>query len=182
MTELFQTAPGVVSTGITKTGDMLKMACTRAAGSKYPQQGILLGQLVHKEEEKANPKGKGKLIGDGLSCLLFGDWFYERVVEFEAWQQREEREKEARLEAREERGEALAKWREQQEEKKVAIAARRAEWETEKQVWETEKAAAKLAKKKFDRPKPLLKKLPPAIPRPKVSLAAEGDDEEEVNS
>jgi hypothetical protein len=66
-------------------------------------------------------------MGDGLPCLLSGDWFYERVVEFEAWQQREEREKEARLEAREERGEALAKWREQEEERKVAIVARRAE-------------------------------------------------------
>jgi hypothetical protein len=139
----------------------------------------LRGQLAHKEEKKANPKGKGKLMGDGLPCLLSGDWFYEWVVEFEAWQQREEREKEARLEAREERGEALVKWREQQEERKVAIAARRAEWETEKQVWETKKAAAKLAKKRFDRPKPLLGKLPPAIPRPKTSSAVEVDDDDD---
>jgi hypothetical protein len=51
-------------------------------------------------------------------------------------------------------------------------------------VWETENAAAKLAKKRFDMSKPLLGKLPPAILRPKVSLAVEVDDDDnkEVNS
>ena len=99
--------------------------------------------MAHKEEKKANPKGKGKL-SDELPCLLSGllsgDWFYEQVVDFEAWQQIEEWEKEARLEAREERGEVLAKWKEQKEERNTVIIARQAKWETEK-------AAAKLAKK-----------------------------------
>jgi len=58
--------------------------------------------MAHKEEKKANPKGKGKLMSDELPCLLSGDWFYEQAVDFEAWQQIKEWEKEARLEAREE--------------------------------------------------------------------------------
>ena len=84
----------------------------------------LRGQLAHKEEKQANPKGKGKLMGSGLPCLLSGDWFYERVVEFEAHQREEECKKAARVESREERGEVLTRWKEKQEERKVVIAAR----------------------------------------------------------
>jgi len=80
--------------------------------------------MACKEEKKANPKGKGKLMSDELPCLLSGNWFYEQAVDFEAWQQIEEWEKEARLEAREERGEVLAKWKEQEEERNTAITAR----------------------------------------------------------
>jgi len=29
-------------------------------------------------------KWKGKLMGDGLPCFLSRDWFYEKVVKFEA--------------------------------------------------------------------------------------------------
>ena len=44
----------------------------------------LRGQLAHKE--KKDGKGKGKMMGDGLPCVLSGDVFYEMVVEFKAWQ------------------------------------------------------------------------------------------------
>ena len=33
------------------------------------------------EGKQANPKGKGKLMGSGLPCLLSCDWFYERASE-----------------------------------------------------------------------------------------------------
>ena len=59
----------------------------------------LQGQLAYKEEKQANPKGKGKLMGPGLPCLLSGDWFYGRVVEFEAHQREEECKKAARVES-----------------------------------------------------------------------------------
>jgi hypothetical protein len=65
-----------------------------------------------------NPKGKGKLMADELPCLLPDDRFYEWVVEFEAFQQTEERDKEIRLEGR---ADVLAKWREHQEERKAEI-------------------------------------------------------------
>ena len=56
-------------------------------------------------------------MGLGLPCLLSGDWFYERVVEFEAHQRDEEHKKAARVESQEERAEALARWKEKQEER-----------------------------------------------------------------
>lgn len=142
----------------------------------------LRGQLAHKEDKKANPKGKGKLMGDGLPCLLSGDWFYERVVEAEAWQRREEQEKAARLESRDERSKALERWKEKQEERKAVIAARRVEWEEEKKVWADEKAAAKLAKTRFEKKKPVLGKLPASIPRPKVTSVVEEDGEEDEDN
>lgn len=133
------------------------------------------GTAGAQRRESSEPKREGKT--DGF-CLLSGDWFYEQVVEYEAWQKREESEKAARLESREERTEALERWKAQQEEKKVAIAIRRAEWEVEKQLWEEEKAAAKSAKKKFNKKKPVLGKLPAAILRPKVASIVEEDSED----
>jgi hypothetical protein len=53
-------------------------------------------QLAHQEDKGRKTKGKGKLVGDGLPCLLSGDIFYERVVDAEVRQRREEREKVAR--------------------------------------------------------------------------------------
>lgn len=42
--------------------------------------GKLHGQLAHREETKEKGKGKGKLMGDGLPCMLTDDDFYEKVV------------------------------------------------------------------------------------------------------
>ena len=57
----------------------------------------LHGQLAHKE--KRDGKGKGKMMGDGLPCVLSGDVFYEMVVEFKAWQKGKARKAEARNQA-----------------------------------------------------------------------------------
>jgi len=79
-----------------------------------------------------------------------------------------------RLHIREERAVLLVEWKKQQEARKVEIATRRAEWEVEKQEWEMEKAAAKASKKKFSKKRPILGKLPVAIPRP--PMAATNDE------
>ncbi|KAH9916456.1 hypothetical protein B0H21DRAFT_703047 [Amylocystis lapponica] len=139
----------------------------------------LLDQLAFQEEKKGQKKEKGKLMGDGLPVLLSGDWFFERVVEFEAWQQQEGEEKAARLATREGHRLALEEYRVQVEARKEQIAARRAEWAEEKRQWEEEKEAAKAVKRKFSIPKPKLGKLPPVIPRPRARETG-GDSGDEL--
>jgi hypothetical protein len=82
------------------------------------------GQLAHKEEKGKQIKGKGKLVGDGLPCLLSGDVFYEKVVDAEVGQRREEHEKVARKELREDRAGLLVEWKKQQEKRRADIATR----------------------------------------------------------
>lgn len=65
-------------------------------------------QLAHNEKKKNGSGKKGRLMGDGLPVFLLGDEFYEKVVNFEAKQRQEEREKAARQHAREEMAETLA--------------------------------------------------------------------------
>jgi len=137
------------------------------------------GQLAHKEDKGKQTKGKGKLVGDGLPCLLSGDVFYEKVVDAEAGQRQEEREKVARKGLREDRAELLVEWKKQQEVRKADIAARRAQWEQEKEEWEMEKAVAKVAKIKFSKKKPTLGKLPGVIPRPPVVAVLDDSDDGE---
>ncbi|KAL4079769.1 hypothetical protein J3A83DRAFT_4086081 [Scleroderma citrinum] len=43
-------------------------------------------QLVFQEEKAANSGTPGKLVENGLPCLLLGDTFYKRAVEFTQWQ------------------------------------------------------------------------------------------------
>jgi hypothetical protein len=47
----------------------------------------LRAQLAHQDKKK-DTKGKETSMGDGLPCFLSGDWFYAKVVGFEAWQMR----------------------------------------------------------------------------------------------
>lgn len=164
---------------------VLELQATNILNEAYCSK--LRGQLARKEE-KVEQKGKGKLMGSGLPCLLSGDWFYERVVEFEAWQKREEHDKEARQQARTDRASALEEWRSQEEERKRQNAARREEWEEEKRLWEQERSVAKTAKQRFNKKKPTLGKLLPAIPKPRVhvleleSSEEDGPDDEERES
>ena len=71
--------------------------------------GVLRGQLDHYEEKasEGKEKGKGKLMGNSLPCLLSGDEFYGRVVEFDANQRAEEARKVEGRERREEQAMAL---------------------------------------------------------------------------
>ena len=129
----------------------------------------LHGQLAHKEAKVEDPGGKGKLVGDGMPCLLPGDDFYELVVVAEASQIWEEREKVERQNDRESRVGVLAEWKKKDDKRKEGVAKRRADWEIEKVEWEAEKATAKAATPpiKFTKKKLTLGKLPLAIPRPK---------------
>ena len=139
------------------------------------------GQLAHQEDKGKRTKGKGKLIGDRLPCLLSGDIFYECVVDAKVEQRQEEYEKLARRGHREDRAELLVEWKKQQEARKVDVVMRRAQWEEEKEQWAVEKAAAKTAGKKFSKKKPTLGKLPVSIPRPPV-LVMDGDSSDNNNN
>lgn len=86
-------------------------------------------QLEFQEEKKKNPKGKRKLMGDGLPVLLSGDWFYDRVVEYEVWQEKKAKKKAERLVAKESQQAAMVEYHKEVEKRKEAIAKRRAEWE-----------------------------------------------------
>ncbi|KIM81675.1 hypothetical protein PILCRDRAFT_8369 [Piloderma croceum F 1598] len=137
----------------------------------------ICGQLAHKEDKGKETKGKGKLVGNGLPCLLSGDVFYERVVDAEVGQRREEREKVVRKGLREQRAEVLAEWKKQQDTRKADVTMRRAQWEEEKEEWEAEKAAAKTAEQKFTKKKPALGKLLAVILRlPVVAVHNESSD------
>ena len=128
----------------------------------------LQGQLLHQEEKKKKDSGNGKLMEDGMPCLLSGDWFFKKVTDHLAAQKQKEHDKVLRAEDWEERSKAIVEWKKKQDERNALIAKRKAEWEEEKRQWEIEKEQAKEArpKKWFTKPKPLLGKLPPAIKRP----------------
>ena len=151
---------------------MLELQATNILNEAYCSR--IHGQLAHQEAKKTKLGGKGKLMGDGLPCLLSGDMFFERVVDSDVAHRREEQDKIERLHIREERAVLLVEWKKQQEARKAEIATRRAEWGVEKQEWEVEKAAAKASKKKFSKKRPILGKLPVAIPRP--PMAATNDE------
>jgi hypothetical protein len=94
------------------------------------------------KEKKGKGKGKGKLMGDGLPVMLTADWFYERVVEFEADTRRKERKKESRKVDRNARQQEMEVWKEEDrawldsnEAKRKAYRAAKAKWEEDKKQW-----------------------------------------------
>ena len=139
----------------------------------------LRNQLAHKEGKEKESGVKGKLVRDGLPCLLSGDEFYECMVEFDVAQRQEERARVERLHQREGRTAILAEWKKVQDERTKAIKERKAEWELEKKQWVAEKAVAKAAKKWFGKPEPRLGKLLPASPRPKMTAMTQNNEEDE---
>lgn len=138
---------------------------------------ILRKQLAYQEEKKNKPKGKGRLVGDGLPRLLTGDEFYERVCEFTKAQEREEREKAARKVARVDRQGVMAAWRERETIRKAENRAKSERHQAAVKAWESRKAAAKAAKKKFLEIKPKREAL--AAPEPKPSNVAAGEESKE---
>jgi len=69
------------------------------------------------------------------------------------------------------------------------IAKRKAAWEAKKEQWAANKALAKMENRKFTTKKPILGKLPPAIPCPKAKSMPEdansdddSDDDDETRS
>lgn len=130
------------------------------------------GQLQHSEEERLKKQNckKVKKFGDGKARLLTSKDFVDMVVNAEATQEEEERDKDRRKKAREEHSLVLAEW-------KKAEAARvgrnkevRACHQTAVKAWES-------GGKKG--PKPKQGALERAIPRPKKSNYDEEDEDSE---
>ena len=58
---------------------MLELQATNIPNEAYCSR--IGGQLAHQEVKKTESGGKGKLMGNGLPCLLSGDVFFESVVD-----------------------------------------------------------------------------------------------------
>lgn len=66
----------------------------------------LQGQLVHQKEKKNADSGNGKLMEDGMLCLLSGDVFFKKVTNHLAAQKQKTCNKVLRVEDQEERSRA----------------------------------------------------------------------------
>jgi hypothetical protein len=99
-------------------------------------------QLACKEKKSG---GKGRLMGDGLPCLLSGDEFYEKVVEHEAAQRCKERKLEARKKQCEEMAEAITEWKKAETKRKEENMEWHERFQEAVKVWEKmrEEAAVK---------------------------------------
>ncbi|KIK78359.1 hypothetical protein PAXRUDRAFT_16915 [Paxillus rubicundulus Ve08.2h10] len=117
-------------------------------------------QLAFQEEEKKNPGATGKLVKDGLSRLLSGDEFYEKVVEFMKWQKGKETQKETRQAEQEE------------------LKAANDEWKKNEAKRKAEKQEAWAVKQKFTKPMPKLGVLLKALPMPTLPAEEEENGEE----
>jgi hypothetical protein len=109
----------------------------------------------YKKKKELKGKGKGKLMGDGLPCFLSGDWFYEKVVEFEAWQREGERKKKAKKQACEEMAELIVNCKREEKKQKERNEAKQVRYKEAVCVWEKEHDAVREAKKKFAVQKPV---------------------------
>lgn len=66
----------------------------------------LQGQLVHQKEKKNADSSNGKLMEDGMLCLLSGDVFFKKVTNHLAAQKQKTCNKVLRVEDQEERSRA----------------------------------------------------------------------------
>ena len=99
---------------------MLKLQATNILNEAYYSR--ICEQLAHLEAKKTELSGKGRLMGDGLPCLLSGDVFFEQVVDSDVAHRQEIE----RLCIREERAVLLVEWK-KQEARKAEIVIKRAE-------------------------------------------------------
>ncbi|KIK82006.1 hypothetical protein PAXRUDRAFT_154760, partial [Paxillus rubicundulus Ve08.2h10] len=137
-------------------------------------------QLTSKEEKLTNPDIPGKLIEDGLPWLLFGDEFYERVVEFTQWQKEKAQEKEVRKERRKATKTTLDEWKKAEILWKAENMARWEQFHTARAAWVVERQQAKVVKEKFTQPAPKLADLLKPQPKPKSVLAGDEGSSDEV--
>src|ERR1700677_4180485 len=127
---------------------------------------MLQGQLSHYEKKRSTPKGMGKLVGDGLPRLLFGDEFYEQVVEFTDRQRRAEKGRAEKNEARDGRVEAMKVWHKTDEAECVETADIQG---GEDRVGNS-KEGGSCTKKQFGVPAPKLGKCLSPYPKPAVAV------------
>ena len=67
---------------------------------------------------------------------MSSDWFYEKVVEYEAWHRRKERDKEERKKWRGEMAEALVVWKREDKERKERNVERCERYKKAIELWE----------------------------------------------
>ncbi|TEB14130.1 hypothetical protein FA13DRAFT_1652018 [Coprinellus micaceus] len=89
-------------------GQVIKMQAASILNEAHCN--MLRFQLLQKEEKAKKGKGKGKLMGDGLPKMLSGDEFFQRVVEFTQWQEEQEAQGHARVDAKEAWRAAVEEW------------------------------------------------------------------------
>lgn len=157
---------------------LLQKRCAELQASNILNElycGKLRGQLAHKDETKAKGKGKGKLMGDGLPCMLTGDEFYEKVVVHETGQKRAAKDKANRAQVRESLAEAMAKWKREDKERKERNVVRCEVYKAAVEQWVVDKAAGKSSTKE----KPGREKLEKPVPRPKATDIVEEIDSEQ---
>lgn len=98
-------------------------------------------------------------------------------------QERSEKEKEVRHQAREERTEIIKEWTKLEEQRKMQNTARVLRYKEAVILWEREKAKVKAAGRKFGQRKPLRGKLVGLIPKPKLTLpVGASSNEKDVNN
>ncbi|KAJ7351365.1 hypothetical protein DFH08DRAFT_806089 [Mycena albidolilacea] len=141
---------------------------------------LVRGQLAAQEKKKTDKK-KGRLVGDGLPCLLTSREFVRRVTEFE----KNAREKEEGLKQckadREEKSTAMKEWKELDDARKARNKVIKEEHTVRLKAWEAERELAKLEHRRAHWKKPTLKGLL-FSPLPKPVYAVEpGDPEKTVN-
>ena len=153
---------------------ILELQATNILNEAYCK--ALKEKLAFRLEKEKKGKGKGKLMGDGLPVMLTGDWFYERVVEFEANMRRKERDKESRKTDREERQKDMEVWNAEEQARKDSNRAKqeafhqaKAKYMAEKKQWAVDKKAG-LVDGKFPMPEPKLGKLLGQKPKPGVAV------------
>ncbi|KAE9384346.1 hypothetical protein BT96DRAFT_950626 [Gymnopus androsaceus JB14] len=127
---------------------------------------LLLVRTAKTKEEKALKKGKGRLLKDGLPCLLTGDAFFQHVVEHEMEVKEKENEKEARKTARELQA---AEW-----ESDYAVAKLQGAWLKD---WDQQNPEPKARDAELS-PEPMAPK--PKIQRRMASNDPQEEDSEEI--
>ncbi|KAJ7122627.1 hypothetical protein C8R43DRAFT_865806, partial [Mycena crocata] len=120
-----------------------------------PYCDLIRGQLAAQEKKKNRHK-KGRLVGDGLPRLLTSRDFVQRVVDFENDATEKASQLEKRKATRAEKGEAMKRWKELDDERKERNKEIRRNWEEDVKEWEAERDVAKAEHRRPGWKKPVL--------------------------
>ena len=102
-------------------------------------------------QEKMRSKSKKKLVSDGIPVLLTNNFFYEKIVEFEAKIKKKEEEKATRWQVQADKVKADDDWKQEHARRELANVKQCAnflealsEWEEQKKQWVADKAIRKV--------------------------------------
>lgn len=139
----------------------------------------LHSQLAFTEEKNKKVKGKrkGQLMGNGLPAFLSGDEWWEKLMDWEAAQQEEERQRTAKRQEKEEMAEHIAIWKSSEKVQVERNNRRREQNKDALRVWVKNRDAAKRARRLFKDAKPVPEPIEKPTPRPKATDAVEEMEE-----